>query len=169
MIEYSVYAHVDGVDLQLMNKPIEIVWNDDIILNISIVSNGHELKKDEDFIVQLQQNKAFVTFSKHYQRCQFVFLKKETLFSCTEVETFFTFDAFDASNFGIQETSKLFDVIYDIQINTSRNTDNDDILQNLLSDRQEMKQMLKLIFLMYHKMCQVMVNYDGNTKRQKLK
>lgn len=163
MIEYGVHAHVDGVDFQMINKPIEIVWNHGVIANIYVVKNGNHLKKDEDYVVELQHNKAVVTFIKSHKRCQFVFL--QSLLPPNEVDSFFTY----IGNFEIiEEKSKLFDVIHDIQINTDQNTAGDPkIIQELLVDRQEMKQALNLMFLMYHKMCEVMVENDNNGKRQR--
>lgn len=141
----DVYAHVDGVDLQKCHNPIKVSWERNFTpLEIVVERNDCDLTKNVDYNIDWNswETTLYITMLKVHER------------ACIKFTTIH----------GIYR-SYSFNSIVDLQIMTDFNMKeyfaiHTQSLHQLLNDSVRVQDLLKMQFLMYNKMCSMMINND---------
>lgn len=161
--DYDVYAHIDGVDLQVCNRPFQVRWSSSYSLyDIYIMSDNAFLQPTIDYTIEwdLPSHHAYVTMMKSCKKCQLKFN------GLNGMESSFYFD-----------TVSQICVQYENELPGGRTiTDLHNMaFAKLLKDNQETHTLVRAIFLMYKKMCEMLVSQDEcmkslerGAKRQRL-
>ena len=136
MLRYDVYAQVNGVDYQLVDKPFEVSYS--IGDNVDIVSAPGVLilGKDYTFAPSLGGRKAYFRFLRPQKECYFRV--------CNLMEP------------RLVNFSYKFDVVTCIGIDPYN-----EILERTVAQNTHMQSCIETMMLMYHKMCQMLVELDN--------
>lgn len=148
MLEYDVYAHVDGVDYQLCGRPIPIR------MSASLPLTGCFLLECKDRLLVATRDYEF-TCGDAPRAAQLVvhapLCKCRVVYQCDELPEGFV---------RLPE----FDVVTKIAIHR----DEDIVhaaLSRVLRQNIELRDRVDLTILMYQKMCEMLVEVDERTKR----
>ena len=139
----DVYAHVDGIDLQKCNHPIKISWDKMFTpLEIVVERNNYDLTRNVDYNLDWNswETTLYITMLKVHER------------ACIKFTTVH----------GVYR-SYCFNSIVDLQIMTDFQMNeyfqiHTKSLHQLLNETSKIQDLLKMQFLMYNKMCSMMID-----------
>lgn len=147
MLEYDVYAHVDGVDYQLCGRPIPIRMNASCPLTgfLLLECKDRLLVSTRDYEITYDDTPRAAQLVVHVPLC-----KCRVVYQC---------DEFPEGFMRLPE----FDVVTKVAIHR----DEDIVhaaLSRVLRQNIELRDRVDLTILMYQKMCEMLVEVDERTK-----
>ena len=151
MLEYDVYAHVDGVDYQICGLPIVLRWTEDFDINnvlLIVTCNNSTLQQDTHFTLTYDYNArcATLTFNVTASSCRVV---------CQNIQTL--------------DTKQLprFDVVRKVTIQRDEDCMVHAALAKIIRQNEDTHQRTQLLMIMYQKLCQLLVNAESENDRKR--